>query len=131
VITNSELVVDIYGYWPSFHDAEVLSICFSRGVSTEDRAASVKIELNYWETKAINQGKSDFDYVLDSNYIISLELNELVSSFVSDFNFQNVIDELIIRKIDNVFSLDAVTIHGVDFKFKCKKLSVVNVRPFA
>jgi len=65
MIKNASIVEDIYGYWPTFHDAEIISINFQRSSTIDSKSASVEIVLNYWETKAINEGTSNLDYVLE------------------------------------------------------------------
>ena len=97
MINNSEKVESIYGYWPDFHDAEVISIKFTRDSSVESKVATLSIELNYWETKTINEGTADLDYVLDKNNIITIEFAGLSYSSVVGFNIQNVIDDLFVK----------------------------------
>ena len=131
LIKNKSLVEDIYGIWPSFHDAEVLSICFQRGRAVEAKIASVVIELNYWETKTLNAGTSALDFVKDKNFVITLMIDGLIDSSVLGFNFQNVIDELLITEDRGIISINAISIHGVEMDCKCRSISVLGVRPFA
>lgn len=131
MILNSEEVKAIYGYWPSFHDAEILSIKFTRGSPTKERVAAVSIELNYWETKTINEGTLAFDFVLDKNNVITIEFSDLVDSSVSGFNFQNVIDELLIAKVPEGVSAKFISIYGAEVNILCGSVSVLSVRPYA
>ena len=128
LVSNSSKVESIYGYWPSFHDAEILSINFARGRSTNEKTASVVVDLNYWETKTINEGTSAFDYVLDKDYVISIEFSGLVSSSVSGFNLQNVIDELILTKVSEGIKAEFISIHGAEINLICNSVAVVGVR---
>ncbi|MBQ0726306.1 MAG: hypothetical protein KBT77_03020 [Thalassolituus oleivorans] len=125
---NSIEVESIYGYWPSFHDAEILSIRFTRALSSNEKTASAVVDLNYWETKAINEGTSAFDYVLDKDNVISIEFSGLVASSVSGFNFQNVIDELILTKVAEGIKAEFISIHGAEVNFVCNAVAVVGVR---
>ncbi len=131
LVNNSCLVESIYGYWPSFHDAEILKIQFIRGLEAKEKKSSALVELNYWETKAINEGTSALDYVLDKNNIITIEFVGLSESSVNGFNFQNVIDELVLTKADNGINANFVSIHGADVCFVCGTVSVVGVKPYA
>ncbi len=130
MIKNASIVEDIYGYWPTFHDAEIISINFQRNSHRDTKSASVEIVLNYWETEAINEGTSNLDYVLGKNNLISLRLDGLFDSSVAGFNFQNVIDELQIIEGENDIKVDAISIHGADMSFTCSAISVTSVRPY-
>ena len=127
LVKNSSQVESIYGYWPSFHDAEILNIRFDRGLSANEKVASAIVDLNYWETKAINEGTSALDYVLDKNNIIAIEFSGLVTSLVSGFSFQNVIDELLLTEIEEGIKAEFVSIHGAEVKFVCKAVAVLGV----
>lgn len=130
MIKNASIVEDIYGYWPTFHDAEIISINFQRNCSIDPKGASVEIVLNYWETKTINEGTPNLDYVLDKNNLISLRLDGLLDSTVIGFNFQNVIDELQIVEGENGIKVDAISIHGADMSFTCSAISVTSMQPY-
>lgn len=124
---NSGEVESIYGYWPSFHDAEILSIKFARGL-TNEKTASAVVDLNYWETKAINEGTSAFDYVLDKDHVISIEFSGLIASSVSGFNFQNVIDELLLTKVPEGIKAEFISIYGAEINLICNAVAVVGIR---
>lgn len=130
MIKNASIVEDIYGYWPTFHDAEIISINFQRNSPIDSKSASVEILLNYWETKAINEGTPNLDYLLDKNNLISLRLNGLLDSSVTGFNFQNVIDELQIVEGEEGIKVNAISIHGADMNFTCSAISVTSVQPY-
>ncbi|WP_345552601.1 Imm50 family immunity protein [Microbulbifer aestuariivivens] len=131
LINNVSIVESIYGYWPDFHDAEIISINFKRDTSPESKCSAVTIELNYWETKTINEGTSDFDYVLDKNNIITIEFSDLLKSYVEGFNFQNVIDGLVFTENADGISAEFITIHGAYINIQCKTVTVLGVRPYA
>jgi hypothetical protein len=131
LVLNSKQVESIYGYWPSFHDAEILSVLLTRNTESSRKYANAVIDLNYWETKAINEGTSALDYVLDKNMVISLEFGELSSSSIEGFNHQNVIDELIIKESANGIVAEFITIHGAAIAISCKSVAVLGVKPYA
>ena len=130
-VKNSSEVDSIYGYWPSFHDAEILNIRFAHNLSSNEKVASAVVDLNYWETKTLNEGTSALDYVLDKNNIITFEFSGLVTSAVSGFNSQNVIDELLITKVVEGIKAEFISIHGAEVNFVCNAVTVLSVRAYA
>lgn len=128
VIENSEIVEAIYGYWPSFHDAEILSITLQQ--QRDSNSANAIIRLNYWETKIINEETSRFDYVLDKNMVITLEFRKVTDCCVEEFNHQNVIDELLIEKTVHGIEAEFIAIHGAGVTVSADSVSVVEVEPF-
>ena len=53
LIEGSKKLTDIFGYWPSFHDAEVIDLHFSRGDVEPDADQYIfpllRVNLHVWK----------------------------------------------------------------------------------
>src|SRR5437879_12661792 len=87
-IPGADAVVSWFGRWPSFHDAEVLTVQLSR------RGTSW-IKLHAWNTSDKTYERDDKQfYGQDKHAVITFELDELVDLQLVDFGNQNVIQGL-------------------------------------
>lgn len=99
--------VDLYewfGYWPEFHDAEILSLHLNRtGIS--------QIRLHTWEMT------SEIDdhgfYVLRKHVIIEFTFENIRGVDLAGFNHQNVISELAISRTNSGFRVDLGACYGL------------------
>ena len=119
LIKNKEKVEGLYGYWPSFHDAEIISINAIRSNAGENTTAKVIVELNYWNTKTVNEGTAEFNYVKENDSIITLEFCDVWNFETEGFNHQNVIDQLNINSIGSGLEVEFESIFGAYIKLTC------------
>src|SRR3954470_1120064 len=83
-IQNSNLLTDIFGRWPSFHDAEVVCIVLDRG----ERRPYLEASIHLFEiTSQIEHGA----YVLKNHTLATLRFIEIYQLKLDDFNHQNVL----------------------------------------
>ncbi|EIE1275472.1 hypothetical protein RGL42_002684 [Vibrio parahaemolyticus] len=129
-IINHELLTKAYGKWPSFHDAEVLSIGLSRQVGSE-LSSEARVVVNCFTTKTVNEGTVDFETVLDKNYAITFLFRGISNLYIDGFNHQNVIDDIEIDRQGEIFKVVFVSIFGVSSSFTCREIEVVSVRPMS
>jgi hypothetical protein len=88
VVGGTELV-QWFGRVPSFHDAEILSLCLHR------RGESF-LRLHGWiMTGAVGQ---DGYFILDKHAIVTFRLTEIMDLQLSSFSRQNVIGGLTLRR---------------------------------
>ncbi len=82
-IVGSEKLVAALGYWPSFHDAEIVSISAQRGLPVAPGVASVEL--------VVRAGSREERpcQILVCRHVTDLELSE--------FNHQNVINSLSVQ----------------------------------
>jgi hypothetical protein len=103
-----------FGYWPSFHDAEVLSLHLNR-------AGASFLTIHAWEmTKDVDE--SGF-YVLDKHCVVELEFDGIRNLIFDGFNEQNVLLDLNIEKIESSFRVSLNPSYGVQGSFETDKLS--------
>ena len=136
-IEGSEKLTKIFGYWPSFHDAEVLEINLWRGDVEAERTSYVfpvlTAKLHLWElTSEVNE-KGQF--VLRHHTIATLRFHDVGELYLAAFNHQNAIFGLaIVRKEREegpspVFAVEFEQSHGVKAEFICARVEVVDATP--
>lgn len=130
-IHGHEHVVKILGHWPSFHDAEVLRFCLVRGAHADERKAEVELDLQVREYEIQNAGTPDYQLALSKNIIIQFVFTDIAALKLDDFNFQNVINGLHLRRTsdlpDSEFQVEVESIFGLEASWTCKTARVQNL----
>lgn len=108
LIENSEMLINHFGYWPTFHDDEIKEIHLIR--------KNLKIEV----VISSNQKEKACD--------IDLVFANVSNVVLEGFNHQNVILSVEIKLIDGIMSVEFLTSFGVEFSFKCKKIIVKSIK---
>jgi hypothetical protein len=132
-IKNANLLIDIFGRFPSFHDAEVFRITLDRG----DKGGfdpSLEALIHVFE------GTSEIDesghYRLKNHVLVLFRFSKIVNLKLADFNQQNVLQHLEISKLsdrerDKVkFRVVFAGIFGVTASFHCHSVSIESVEPY-
>ena len=133
-IENSHLLTDIFGRWPCFHDAEVLSIALDRG----ERGAygpSLEAAVRLYEgtSEVDNEGR----YVLKNHVVVRLRFSQILNLALADFNNQNVLGSLVIEHLSDrerdlvKFSVVFESIFGVKAKLHCDSVRIESVEPYS
>jgi hypothetical protein len=132
-IKNSSLLTDIFGRWPSFHDAEVISIELFRDPSGTNEP-SLKAKIYVFEaTREIDDRGF---YVLKNHEVVAILFSGIDNSSIAGFNQQNVLSDLVIvdissRQLDQLkFEVHFPSLFGVEAEFKCRAIEVETVEPF-
>lgn len=113
-IPGGQQLFDWFGYWPSFHDAEVLGIELNR-------TGSSKIQVHAFAvTDAVD---SNDLYVCEKHCIVTMVLDDVSGVELANFNHQNVISSLKISRENNDFILKLASSYGV-----CGSISAKSVR---
>jgi hypothetical protein len=94
-----------FGYWPSFHDAEVLDLKLCRsGPST--------IRVHSFETTDLVNSQGFF--VCTKHVVVSFVFEHVTNLNLDCFNAQNVIGELHLRQSSDGYQLTLEPCHGID-----------------
>jgi hypothetical protein len=109
-----------FGYWPSFHDGEVLSI-------TLDRSHPSRIVVHTWNRT--NELDAKGYYVVDKHAIVTFVLEDflldregITNTQIDGFNTQNVLSSLTVRKTLEGYDLILDGIYGVSASISAKRL---------
>ena len=132
-IQNSHLLTDIFGRWPSFHDAEILRVVLDRG-DVQSFSPYLQATIHVFEmTPQIDERGS---YVLKNHVAVSLRFIEIYELKLEEFNQQNVLQGLSISNVSNRqlerirFEVSFDGIFGVTAKFQCNSIRVESVEPY-
>ena len=93
-IVNHEVVIQRFGYWPSFHDAEVLKVTFEAHPSYR-ATVTFLIEISEF----INELDANGRYKQFNNCQIELNFTGIREMHFEDFSHQNVIFDLKFKEI--------------------------------
>jgi hypothetical protein len=133
-IKNSNLLTEIFGEWPSFHDAEVLKIVLDRTSEGEDDGPNLEADIHVFEmTSEIDE---EGFYKLVKHTLVRLAFLELYELSLTDFNHQNVlwglgITDISDRQLERIkFEVVFSASWGVAAKFQCAAVEVRSVEPF-
>ena len=134
LIEGSKKLTDIFGYWPSFHDAEVIELHFWRGDVEPDQERYVfpvlRVNLHVWEiTNEVNpQG-----YLGRRHHtLVTLRFHDVNEFRMEGFNHQNAILGLSITRQKRsqgpspVFAIHFDPAHGMGASFICSRVEVVD-----
>jgi hypothetical protein len=137
-IRGSEVLTNIFGGWPSFHDANLLSIELSAG----EPSLSMKIHLFQCTNEVDERG-----YYIQGNHTVTIiGFSYVVLEFIKDFNEGNIISDLQINDIatdpldvdtlrqcglrDSRFHVRLSSSYGCTAAFGCRNITVLAAEPF-
>ncbi len=133
-IKNGNLLTDIFGQWPSFHDAEVLKVILDRAPSRQFCGPTLEAHIHVFEmTSEIDE---EGFYKLTKHTLVQLAFLEVYELSLTDFNHQNVLLALGIvdisdRQLECIkFEVIFSSSWGVAAKFQCAAVEVRSVQPF-
>jgi hypothetical protein len=105
-------VIAWFGHWPTFHDAEVLSIWL-------DRTAGCLVAVHAFSKTAETDASGHF--VLDKHAVVTFVLegfpqdsSGIVNTNIAGFNHQNVLSGLTVNRNGDWYELSLEGIYGVD-----------------
>ena len=134
-IPGTEEVLAALGWWPSFHDAEVLHFSLSRGAMPKEKKSEARLEVQVREYEPRHEGTAQYELVLIKNVIIRFAFAGVEDVRVEDFNFQNVINSLHIRaegtETEQRMRVEVESIYGFGATWVCSSALVASVSQLA
>ena len=121
-IPGADQLIAWFGHWPTFHDAEVLSI-------TLDRSRGSQVVLHAFERTSELDARGY--YVLAKHAVVTFSLEGfpldeegVTNTQINYFNHQNVLGSAWVEKNPKGYLLRLAGIFGVDASLSCERLSV-------
>jgi len=133
VVDGAEKLIRVFGYWPSFHDAEVVRMTLDRGRWRDGVAPTVDAIIHTWESTPEIDATSH--YVLRHHVIVHLRFREIDGLDLRGFNHQNVLSSLQfvdLRKQGPARFQFEIQFHdnfGVHGVFRCRNIELLDVSP--
>jgi hypothetical protein len=132
-ITGSAQLVAVFGYWPSFHDAEVLWMHLDRRSHGEGSGPTLEALLHVFEiTQEVGP---DGCYILRHHVLVHLRFQDVVELRLEGFNHQNALMGLTLTDLRSrqwqhiLFEVRFDSSCGMDASFQCHAVEVVSVVP--
>lgn len=138
-IEGSSKLIDIFGYWPSFHDAEVLDLSLTRGEVKPEKGLYIfpilTVTIHLWElTREVNE--RGFLKCIKHTLAV-LRFRNVDNLALANFNHQNAIFGLTFgiearghctngEPLPPFIAVEFEPAHGCDLKFKCFGVEVVS-----
>jgi hypothetical protein len=94
-----------FGYWPSFHDAEVLGLNLNRSGRSSVRVHTFEIT---------NQVDSKRFFICTKHVVVSFVFDGITGLQLNGFNGQNVISGLLLRQTGEGYELTLEPCHGLE-----------------
>jgi len=114
-IPGAQALFDWFGYWPSFHDSEVLGVELNRRGSSKIRVHAFGV------TGAVD---SNDLYVCEKHCTVTMVLDDVSGVELADFNHQNVISSLKISRENNEFILMLASSYGVAGSIRARSVRI-------
>jgi immunity protein 50 of polymorphic toxin system len=130
-ITGSELVTQVFGYWPSFHDAEVVRMSLE---TTASPSAGPDVRADIYAFEITNEVAPDGTLVLRHKVLVSFRFSGVDNLLVKNFGNQNAIMGLSIvdirsRQMEAVkFEVRFDGSFSFSAEFLCREVFVESVR---
>jgi len=126
LVQNSELVLSAFGYWPTFHDAEVVTFCIKMAEEAGRYVADATIAVRHdGQDNPKWTGSSEdriVEFLCRDIAETNINLNELSGG--------GWLDEIVIAKQSNGrLSFDMRPLAGFDVRFSCRSVEILAVGP--
>ena len=124
----------MFGYWPTFHDAEVLRVTLSRDRTIPD-ATPPFLDLDLYTFDTDGTLTPEGYYRLTNEVVVSFRFHGLDALMLDGFNQQNVLWELNVAPASDadgrpILQVDLPSSFGLGGSFQCKTAEVLAVRPW-
>jgi hypothetical protein len=132
-ILGAQSLIAVFGYWPSFHDAEVTWIKLDRRPFGEGYGPTLEAMVHAFEITS--EVGVDGCYVLRHHVLVHFRFCGVVELQLAEFNHQNVlfglgISDLHKRQLETVkFGVRFDSSFGVNVSFQCRSVEVIAVVP--
>jgi hypothetical protein len=114
-IEGADSLYDWFGYWPDFHDAEVISLYLNR-------ASESSLLIHTWEMTSDMDNRGQ--YISAKHVVVEFLLEGILDAHLEGFNHQNAIFGLEIQKTDAGFRLVLGACHGLSGSIESKEISL-------
>ena len=136
-IEGSERLLGIFGYWPSFHDAEVIELHFWRGDANPDSGSYhlpiLTVKLHVWEITNNVDDEGYFERV--KHTLTTIRFHDVDEFKMEGFNHQNAILGLHIAEQQGsqgpaaVLSVNFRPAFGMMAEFTCLRIGLLDASP--
>ena len=126
-VANAEAVVSLFGFWPSFHDAEVHRATLDRGRG--DERPSITIVVHAFASDGSVDEKGYYRVV--TSVLVTLKCRDVSASDLRDLGPQNVLSSLDFESTDKGgIRVTLGPCYGLTGSLVCRQVVVESVVPW-
>jgi len=137
-VINNEALTNIFGYWPSFHDAEVTQVRLDRGegVGPAGETTNPTLEADIHVFEMTDDVGADGAYVLRKHTLATFAFRGIDELELNGFNHQNVLWQLLLEDISDrqlealKWAVSFSSSFGLEGSFNCLEVEVIHAVPF-
>lgn len=118
-IQNSKIIYDYFGYFPNFHDDEILSVYLER--------SSPDIEVLIKSSQRLS--KADIEKDVIKNCKIKLKFSRIKEMELKDFNNQNVIYDILFEQSEDEIKTRIRSSYDLEGSIISSEVSVISLDP--
>lgn len=126
-VAHAERLLEAFGYWHSFHDAEVHRAVLDRG-GAEERP-SITLLINVYDSSGALDERGYYDVRV--NVMVTLKFSDVDDMELGDLGAQNVINELRLEpQPAGRIAVELAPCFGLNGVFTCGTVEVLEVAPY-
>jgi len=124
-------LIQVFGRWPSFHDAEVIR-CVLERADSHGAGPSIGADVHVFEMS--REVGTDGAYVLKNHRLVSFRFAGVDKVSLDGFNHQNVLSALAIldirdRQMESLkYEVKFISSFGMGARFLCREVTIERVR---
>jgi len=122
LIINGNSLVDKFGYWPDFHDFEILRLKMDR--------SGPFIAMHIYGFRTLKEIDEKGYFKKTNECVITLRFNSISEVVLENFNQQNVLSELTFEERDGLLKTTISTSFGLCGYIMSKTVEVVKTEPY-
>ena len=130
-IKGTDKVIEALGYWPTFHDAEVISFSAKRALPFKSGFTIARLDVHVRHYEIVGEGTAQYAQVLRKNVLIRFVFDGACDIELSGFNHQNVINGIAVDLTEGTeatgFSVNIDSIFGFGGTLRCLSVSIESV----
>ncbi len=129
-VSGYEKVVAVLGYFPGFHDAEVIGFSIQRALSVGQGENTSNLSVHVRNYKTVGEGTAQYAQVLTKSVLVNFTFHGAEDVVVSGFNRQNVINGITVNEIpesSQSLVVEIESIWGFGCRLKCRSVEVSSV----
>lgn len=136
-VFGTSKVVETLGYWPTFHDAEVISFTAERALPIKCGHSTFRMAVHVRNYTTVGEGTAQYAQVLSASVLIRFLFTGACDFEFSEFNHQNVINAIVITPVTTTepanLRVEVESVWGFGGVLRCSRVEVeaVEVLPNA
>lgn len=130
-IAGANKVVEALGFWPTFHDAEVMAFSAERALPVKSGVTVARLSVHVRQYRTVGEGTAQYAQVLSKSILIRFLFIGACELELSGFNHQNVINSILVTPIETNepanLLVDIESIWGFGGTIHCSSIEIESV----